>query len=260
MVAVPATSPAQAATQSQAQKHHNDIKTIFDGTNAIRKAASAPALKYDVRITVVSYDWSASMAQKNQMAHNPNYSKQIPSKWTRAGENVAYACGYGSKSAQVIVDNWKASPGHYSNLIGDFTSIGIGVYWDGNCMWATQNFGKYANAPAYTLPAKSGATSSLITTKSVDHSAKYKKEIAAAKKAAEAAEKSRKAAHKALATAKSMRPRPGPRPRLAQNTRRPQPSTTEHTLTTKQPALKQTEPRTPTQRFEPTPRRARPTA
>lgn len=201
----PIATPAHATSQSEAQKHHDDIMTIFEGTNSIRKGQGKSALKYDARITLISFDWSVLMGKSMVLAHNPNYSRQIPPKWTRAGENVAYACGYGEESAEVIVENWKNSPGHYRNLIGDFTSIGIGVYWVGNCMWATQNFAKYTNAPAYNLPTKSSGTSALISSKAINYSSRFTKEIASAKKASANAEKSRATASKALKTAKSAR-------------------------------------------------------
>lgn len=202
---VPNATPAHATSQSKAQTHFDDIMTIFKGTNAIRNGQKKSDLKYDARITIVSYDWSVLMGNSKVLAHNPRYSRQIPSKWTRAGENVAYACGYGDESAEVIVENWRKSPGHYRNLIGDFTSIGIGVYWIGNCMWATQNFAKYSNAPAYTLPSKVGGTSALVSSVAKNQSKKYTSEIAAAKKSSAAAEKSRKTASSSLKTAKKQR-------------------------------------------------------
>lgn len=68
------------------------------------------------------------------MYHNPQYSTQIPAGWSRAAENVA--SGY---APSAVVNAWMNSPGHRANILGDFTTIGIG-YVNG---YATQVFAKY---------------------------------------------------------------------------------------------------------------------
>lgn len=45
---------------------------------------------------------------------------------TSFGENVAYNSGY-SNPAQVAVNGWLASPGHYANIMGDYNLSGVGV-------------------------------------------------------------------------------------------------------------------------------------
>lgn len=50
---------------------------------------------------------------------------QIPTL-TRFGENVAYNYGY-PNPAQVAVNGWLKSPGHYANIMGDFNLTGVGV-------------------------------------------------------------------------------------------------------------------------------------
>ncbi|HEV8050942.1 MAG TPA: CAP domain-containing protein [Parachlamydiaceae bacterium] len=45
---------------------------------------------------------------------------------TSFGENVAYNYGY-SQPAQVAVNGWLASPGHYANIMGDYNLAGVGV-------------------------------------------------------------------------------------------------------------------------------------
>ncbi|WP_435299029.1 CAP domain-containing protein [Timonella sp. A28] len=203
VIATPVPESAHAATSTKtAQKYDKDIVSIFNATNAVRAKAGKKKLKYDVRVTVVSYDWSSKMGRNNAFKHNPSYSKQIPSGWSRAGENVAYACGYGSKSAQVIANNWVKSPGHYKNLVGDFTSIGIGVYWIDGCMYATQNFAKYKSPKSYALPGTKVATSKSKSTVSANYSYKYKSQLKAAKTASSKAAKAKKSASSYRFTAK----------------------------------------------------------
>lgn len=42
---------------------------------------------------------------------------------TALGENIAA----GQPSAQAIMDTWMASPGHRANILGQFTSVGVGI-------------------------------------------------------------------------------------------------------------------------------------
>lgn len=51
--------------------------------------------------------------------------RKIPSA-TRFGENVAYNFGY-SNPAEVAVNGWLKSPGHYANIMGDYNLAGVGV-------------------------------------------------------------------------------------------------------------------------------------
>lgn len=59
-----------------------------------------------------------------------------------AAENVAVACGHGDRSAGVLYRGWLESEGHRANLEGDFDLSGLGVASDGDCVYATQLFGK----------------------------------------------------------------------------------------------------------------------
>lgn len=118
-----------------------DIQKIFEDTNSARAANGLKPLVLDEQMTKVAQDWSATQAREGRMYHNPNYSKQIPGGWTRAAENVAY--GYAVNS---VVNGWMNSPGHKANILGDHTSIGIGVAKDSNGRnYYTQVFAKYAN-------------------------------------------------------------------------------------------------------------------
>gem|GEM_PF-1519243 len=167
----PAVAPAQAAPGPIVSMSSADVNYILGQTNAMRAAKGKPALKYSGAISTVSYNWSVKMS-KSGFKHNPSYSTQIPKGWSHAGENVAYTCGYGKDSIKTIMTNWKNSPGHYANIVGDFDTIGIGVYVTGDCVYATQNFAKYGKAsttvkkpaaPAKT-PAKTPAKAPAKTT------------------------------------------------------------------------------------------------
>ena len=135
---------------SQANAAESDISTIFTNTNSARVAAGLPALKRNPAMDAVAQAWAQKMAASGTMSHNPSYSTQIPSGWTRASENVAY--GYKSNA---VVTGWLNSPGHKANIMGDVTDVGIGYFVDAKGVaWSVQNFAKYA---ATTTVSKSVA-------------------------------------------------------------------------------------------------------
>ena len=60
-----------------------DASTLYTLLNQSRQAAGLPPLVRDSRLDAVAQSWTASMASKATLAHNPSYSTQIPSGWTR---------------------------------------------------------------------------------------------------------------------------------------------------------------------------------
>jgi len=132
-------SPASAAVSTETA-----IQQILADTNAIRAELGLRPLIRNAAMDVVAGNWSSQMATSGTMVHNPNYSTQIPSGWTRAAENIAYGYTYLS-----VVAAWKGSPGHYANMTGNFTDIGIGYVDRAGQRYFTQNFANYSRpAPA----------------------------------------------------------------------------------------------------------------
>jgi hypothetical protein len=131
IVALGVVPTAQAA---EIAPPNNDIARILADTNAARAANGLAPLVLDGAVTTVAQNWSATQSREGRMYHNPQYSSQIPGGWSRAAENVA--SGY---SPADVVGGWMNSPGHRANILGDYTTIGIG-YVNG---YATQVFAKY---------------------------------------------------------------------------------------------------------------------
>lgn len=137
-----------------------DVQKIFEDTNNARASNGLKPLVLNEQMTKVAQDWSATQAREGRMYHNPNYSTQIPGGWSRAAENVAY--GYAVNS---VVNGWMNSPGHKANILGDHTSIGIGVAKDANGRnYYTQVFGKYANVTPPTPQPPTPQPSGNLTT------------------------------------------------------------------------------------------------
>lgn len=123
--------------------------TIFSLVNESRAANGLGPLRLNTAMSAVSAAWAQQMAANHSMTHNPSYSSQIPSGWTKAGENIAM----GYPSPQAVHEAWMASPGHRGNILGDFTDIGISFITVSGTTWAVENFGKYgASVPPPAAP------------------------------------------------------------------------------------------------------------
>ncbi|TPW78472.1 cellulase family glycosylhydrolase [Schumannella sp. 10F1B-5-1] len=133
LLAAPPAHAALPASKTQI------IQTILRDTNEIRRSVGLSPLILNTAINTVAENWSKQQAANGAMSHNPNYSKQIPSGWRGAAENVAYGYRYTE-----VTTAWKNSPGHYKNIVGDYTDIGIGIAESANgTLYYTQNFGRY---------------------------------------------------------------------------------------------------------------------
>jgi uncharacterized protein YkwD len=135
----------QGAHAATAPTYAQMMQRVVDDTNAVRAGAGLRPLVRNADLDRVAANWALQQWKNGTMSHNPSFSTQIPSGWSRAGENVAKGYTY-----LQVVPAWKASPGHYANIVNDYTSIGIGYYeQDGRRYWC-QLFAKY---PGVTQPA-----------------------------------------------------------------------------------------------------------
>jgi hypothetical protein len=147
---------APAATASAAPA--DDIYALV---NEARWANGQAGLIRNPAMDQVAADWAATMAANGTMAHNPDFSTQIPGGWTAAAENVAK--GYSTPAA--MHDGWMGSPGHRANILGDYTDIGIAFLSSGGTTWGVQVFGRYPGhvGPAAPAPAPPAAEAPAAT-------------------------------------------------------------------------------------------------
>ena len=117
-----------------------DEQIIWKDVNCVRALAGKGPLILDSQLSSVARNWSKFLHDNQEFYHNPNYSSQIRAGWRRAGENIA-----AGQQANTVVEAWRNSPGHYKNMIGDYTHIGVGIYEGpyGYKRYFTNNFGKY---------------------------------------------------------------------------------------------------------------------
>lgn len=123
------------------------IKRILDDTNAERASHGLPALVLHASLNKVAGNWAYYMHQTSNPSdcpasfkHNPNFSAQYPSGWTRAAENIAAGWSY-----TTVVSGWLKSPPHHTNIDGPYNRIGIGYYFGSKCYgrYYVQNFAQY---------------------------------------------------------------------------------------------------------------------
>lgn len=133
---------------------------IFELTNQLRSERGLKPFSYKERLAYVARSWSQEQAfagitgqgnishdgfpQARRMSYEKKYG---PSSVLRIqGENVAYtyvAKNDLMKTAESLFQMWRTSFGHYRNMVGNFQSIGIGVYIKNNrYVYATQIFGR----------------------------------------------------------------------------------------------------------------------
>jgi hypothetical protein len=145
-------------------------RQFVDLINQDRAASGKPALAVHPDLVTVARNWTDSMIADGKgcggsLVHNPDYTEQYPSGWTRAAENVA--CG---QSVESLHRALMSSSGHRANILGDFNQIGVGVSVDSRgTMWVTQNFMKHpdrvpdgggGDRPATEVPVLSVADAS----------------------------------------------------------------------------------------------------
>jgi hypothetical protein len=160
---------------------------FMNSLNAQRISLGKNPLTINSNLSTAAYLHSKDMAENGYFSHTSldgrSFSQRIVAagytNWTSLAENIAYS--YGSPDATTIYNMWKNSPGHYANMIGNFTDAGLGVYTLNNYTYCTLDLGKSSSpvpppAPNFSLSASPSAlniaagtsTSSTITITSVN--------------------------------------------------------------------------------------------
>jgi putative cell wall-binding protein len=146
LVGLGPVAPAQAAASTS--EYASQVAALV---NKSRTDRGLRALKVSTRISAIAEDWSGTMAATGDFKHNPRFSKQYPSGWSRAAENVAYRwTSSGQPSAGSVHQALMDSSGHRANILAkDTTHIGVGVSFvsrNGRTyVYVTENFARYAS-------------------------------------------------------------------------------------------------------------------
>jgi uncharacterized protein YkwD len=131
-----------------------DEQSFVDAINETRAKVNLPALTVHPGLVDVARSWAVSMRKahvtdplpegKCRISHNPDLAKALPKQWTKLGENV----GCGNADVAYIHNEFVKSQHHYENMVNpDFDMVGIGIVFEGETMFVTEQFMKSAKTP-----------------------------------------------------------------------------------------------------------------
>lgn len=121
--AIAQTAPTTAPTTTQMERD------AFNRVNAYRQAKGLPALVWNEAIVAQARIHSQNMANgKTPFGHAGFAARIAATKITYGGaaENVAYNMGYADPAKQAA-EGWFKSPGHETNIRGNFSLSAVGV-------------------------------------------------------------------------------------------------------------------------------------
>jgi uncharacterized protein YkwD len=102
--------------------------------NGLRSASGLAPLTRDGSLDAMARAWAEQMAGNGGLSHS-NLGSLLP-PWSAAAENVAMGGSVDSVFAALA-----ASSGHLTNMLGDYTHVGVGVWVDSSgSIWTTHIF------------------------------------------------------------------------------------------------------------------------
>ena len=116
--------------------------------NAERATLGKNPLSNNSYLWTAAYLHSQDMAEQGYLSHTSLDGRTFDQRIVAAGytnysslaENIAYA--YGAPDAAIVYGMWKNSTGHYANMMGDFSDVGLGVYSKNGYTYYTLDLGK----------------------------------------------------------------------------------------------------------------------
>lgn len=127
----PATSPPATIAAGFVSSAESDFAGQI---NSYRSSNGKPNLSRNGSLNSYARSWAKHMAQNGSLSHS-NIGALL-SSWSAAAENV----GSGG-SVSGIFDALVSSSGHRSNMVGDYTHFGVGVYRDSSGrLWTAHVF------------------------------------------------------------------------------------------------------------------------
>lgn len=134
-------------------------RAVVDRTNAFRAEHGKAPLAWNDRAASIAKAHAEAMADgRAPFSHDGSQGRfaALPPH-VSAGENLFQLAGPTVSPAAKAVEGWKESPGHRKNLLGGFTSVGVGVAQrPGGRVYMTQIL--YRAAPRVQIQGVQGAT------------------------------------------------------------------------------------------------------
>lgn len=136
-VNTPTTSPPTTTTApavSQAGPSGEFESQFASRINKLRTGSGLDALSRDGALDSRARSWAERMAEQGDLSHSKLASLLPP--WSAAAENV----GMGG-SVKGVFNSLAGSSGHKTNMLGDYTHLGVGVWVDGSgTIWTVHIF------------------------------------------------------------------------------------------------------------------------
>jgi uncharacterized protein YkwD len=104
-------------------------KSVFDQINQYRVFRGLPELSLSAKISKQARIHSQNMARGKVPFSHQGFKRRvnaIPITYRSAAENLAFNLGYSDPAAQAVT-GWLNSPGHLTNIKGNYNLTGIGV-------------------------------------------------------------------------------------------------------------------------------------
>ena len=141
-----AASPPPSGSTSSPDAYQKQLLDLINGSRAsggLSPLTFSSAQSSGNASCVGSYGHSVHMAQVGQISHD-QFPQDICLPWSAAGENVGMASGSESQAIQTLhrqMMNEGPTGGHYQNIMSTkFTTVGIGLYYQNNILWLTEDF------------------------------------------------------------------------------------------------------------------------
>lgn len=134
----PTTSPTTTAPSTGFEPgFRSNYESDFQGRiNSLRSSKGLGKLTSNGSLTTRARHWAKKVAEADKLMHS-NLGSLVP-PWMAAGENL----GVGG-SVSSVFSGLKASSSHLSNMLGDFTHFGVGVYQDSSGrIWTVHVFAR----------------------------------------------------------------------------------------------------------------------
>ena len=141
--AKPAPRPAAAAVPAASPSAEQQV---VNAINQLRARNGRPALRVHSALTNKARYWSRWMAAGNcgrtngmaKICHS-TLAGGISVEWTMLAENVGMATPRNNVIG--VIQGLEASPGHRANILNTTVDwVGVGVAFDGNAVYITQEF------------------------------------------------------------------------------------------------------------------------
>lgn len=123
---------------SNRSKYSKEVEEVLEYTNSYREELNLSKLVIDEDLTKVAMVRAMEMGYGNTLSHvrpNGDICFSISDElgfgefW---GENLAW----GQSNAKGATTWWRNSPGHYMNMVGSYTKLGVGVIkYNGRYLW-----------------------------------------------------------------------------------------------------------------------------